>query len=305
MDKILLIDTMNAIWRAAFSFSKKDQPHAVCADACSHEQASVHCVCSKEWDLEQDKCSLVVSEDYVIIYNFFRNLCPLIRLFSPEKCFFVLEGRPQFRYDLLSTYKSSRIIKNASPNKQKVLRSADDIINLLQYFPVTICRAANYEADDLVGSLCENMKDEDITIISNDSDFIQLLQRGYKSIRIYNPIKKEMMEAPSYPHIAWKSINGDTSDDIPSLMTPKKAEKIVSDPKLFAKFMSIEENRANFSINRQLIELRSVPDDEIIIQEGIRDFNSLKKEFSKMKFQSIINDKSWKTFCETFDCLIY
>jgi len=176
---------------------------------------------------------------------------------------------------------------------------------LMQHLPITVCRAANYEADDVIATLCDNMRDEDLTVLSNDSDYIQLLQRGYSKIRIYNPIKKVDMESPPYPYVAWKCLNGDKSDNIPALLKPKKAVETASNPELFKKFMEVEENRANFSVNRQLIEFRSVPLEEIEMREGIRNFPVLKQAFTDMKFESIVNDQSWAKYCKTFDCLKY
>lgn len=276
MDKVLLIDAHNQMWRACVKFG------AVQPD---------------------------VPDEVIFAFNFFRNLRPLIEDFEPAKCFFVLEGHPQFRYDLFADYKANRIIKLAETkskeSNERFLRTKDIIVPLMQYLPITTCRAANYEADDVVATLCENMQAEDLTVLSNDSDYIQLLQRGYQQIRIYNPIKKDFMEAPPYPYVAWKCLNGDKSDNIPALLKPKKALEAATNPEAFQKFMDVEENRANFNINRQLIEFRSVPLDDISMKEGQKDFDSLKKAFAEMKFESIINDKSWEKYCKTFDCLKY
>ena len=111
------------------------------------------------------------------------------------------------------------------------------------------------------------------------------------------------MEAPPYPYVAWKCLNGDKSDNIPALLKPKKAIDTVTNPDLFKKFMEVEENRANFQINRQLIEFRSVPVDDISIKDGVKNFELVKQEFAKMQFDSIINDKSWDKYVKTFDCL--
>ena len=248
-----------------------------------------------------------VDDSIIFTFNFFRNLRPLIEDFQPDKCFFVLEGHPQFRYDLFADYKANRIIKLASrqESNERFLKTKDLIIPLLKHLPITMCRAANYEADDVVATLCDNMKEEDLTVLSNDSDYIQLLQRGYKSVRIYNPIKKEDMVAPPYPYVAWKCLNGDKSDNIPALLKPKKALAAVTTPELFDQFMSVEENRANFQVNRQLIEFRSVPEEEIALQEGERNFDLLKVAFASMKFESIINEKSWEKYRKTFDCVKY
>lgn len=295
MDKVLFIDGNNSIWRANTFFGKK--LHEL------NKDDPGWCTCGDKWDVAIDACT----SDFVVVFNFFRNLRPLIEDFEPDKCFFVLEGHPQFRYDLFADYKANRIIKHAAKVEvqAKFQRDSGIIISLLQCLPITTCRAANYEADDVIATLCENMRDEDLTVLSNDSDYIQLLQRGYKNIRVYNPIKKEDMEAPPYPYVAWKCLDGDKSDNIPKLLKPKKALETVNDPELFKKFMSVEENRANFSVNRQLIEFRSVPEEEIVLKEGVRAFENLKKSFEFMKFESITNEQSWHKYIRTFDCLKY
>ena len=251
-----------------------------------------------------ERCENEPSDEFVIIYNFFKNLRPLIEQFSPVKCFFVLEGHPKFRHNLYAGYKGNRFIKNGSkPDPQKVYQSADEIIRLLTFFPVTICRSADYECDDVISFLCENMKEEHLTVISNDSDYIQLLQRGYKNCQVYNPIRKEFMEAPVYPYVAWKALAGDRSDNIPGLLSAAKATSIVSSPEKFRAFLAQEENRANFNINRQLIEFRKIPEEEVSFMEGISSFDELKEEFESMKFKSFLVPKTWNKFIDTFDCL--
>lgn len=304
MDKVLLIDAHNAMWRASIGFGPKKEAPSVKSTPESDTEDGWEMV---PGDPAPPAPETKNTEEFVLIFNFFRNLRPIIELFEPDKCFFVLEGHPQFRYDLFADYKANRIIKQAS-SKEKLdsfLKNKDEIVRILQHFPVTVARASNYEADDVIATLCDNMKDEELTILSNDSDYIQLLQRGYPNCRIYNPIKKTFMEAPAYPYVAWKCLNGDKSDNIPALLKPKKALDTVNSPELFKKFMEVEENRANFSLNRQLIEFRSVPMEEITIHEGHRNFDIVKQEFERMDFQSIINDKSWNKYTKTFDCLRY
>lgn len=305
MDKILLIDFHNAVWRATISFSKPTN-HEICLDEGHSDKHpnDNHCKCGAYFSIEDNIC---YGEKYLTVYNFFRNIRPIIEQFSPDKCFFVLEGHPQFRYDLFADYKANRIHKTASKKEtvDKFHESKREIIRLIKYLPITVARAENYECDDVIATLSENLKEEDVTILSNDSDFIQLLQKGYKSIKIYNPIKKEFMESPEYPYVAWKCLAGDKSDNIPALLKPKKALEHSTNPKLFEKFLSTEENRANFNINRQLIEFKMVPEDDINLIEGSSNFSELKNEFIKMKFNSIINDKSWEKYCNTFSCLKY
>lgn len=311
MDKILLIDGLNFIFRAQVNFGFQKQNHELCLElTCNHKlklSSTKHCTCGQEWMQDDGRCFSQANENYLLIFNFFRNLRPLIEQFSPDKCFFVLEGHPKFRYELYSEYKANRIIKTASKKEEmaKFHAAKNEIIRLMQYLPITIAKAADYECDDVISTLCENLKEEDVTIISNDSDYIQVLQRGYKSCKLYNSIKKEYVHAPAYPYVAWKSLNGDKSDNIPALLKPKKALDTVNDPSMFARFLSIEENRANFNINKQLIEFKQVPEDEIEIINGQTNFQQLKEEFIQMKFDSIINDKSWNKYVNTFTCLKY
>jgi DNA polymerase I len=274
MDKILFIDGLNSIWRACVKFGKIDPS---------------------------------IPDEIIFTFNFFRNLRPIIENFKPDKCFFVLEGHPKFRYELYSDYKANRFTKQASEKSRQTSQSFSKakhlIINLLRHFPITICRADNYEADDVIATLCDNMKEENLTILSNDSDYIQLLQKDYSSINIYNPIKKTNMEAPTYSYVLWKCLNGDKSDNIPGLLKPKKAIETASNLDLFNKFMELKVNADDFNINRQLIEFRSVPLNEIHMFEGIKNFELLKQEFTNMRFDSMVNDPAWLKYTNTFSCL--
>lgn len=292
MDKVLFIDGHNFIWRANITFG----------GPVKHELIAGKCACKSPWNMEHNFC---YGEKFNIIFNFFRNLRPIIEQFSPDKCFFVLEGHPQFRYDLYAGYKANRLIKTASreEDQARFFANRDVIVPLLLHLPITQARARAYECDDVVATLCENLKTEALTVVSTDTDYIQLLQKGYPSVQIYNPIKKIYMEAPTYPYVAWKCLAGDKSDNIPPLLKPKKAVDTVSNPALFQKFLSTEENRANFSIHRQLIEFRSVPLEEIEMQEGERNFQFLYDAFSQMKFETIVRSDTWKRYMKTFDCI--
>lgn len=304
MDKILIIDSHNNIYRACVNFGPPPE-HDICSNCTDdRHRPYTHCKCKSPWNEEERYC---YGDRYGFVCNFFRNLRPIVEDFSPDKIFMVFEGHPQFRYDLYADYKANRIIKTASKqeSRDKFIKTMDIIIPLLQYMPITMASAANYEADDTIGSLCENMRDEDITVLSSDSDFTQLLQRGYKQIRIYNPIKKEFVVPPTWHYVTWKCLNGDKSDNIPSLLKPKKAIETASDPEKLRKFMEVEEQRASFQVNRQLIDFANVPEEEIVLTEGIRQFDLLKQHFADMKFESIINDTSWERFTKTFDCVKY
>ena len=109
MDRVLLIDLANAVWRASIGFAPKKPILAPPKD---------------DWEMyggeEPTPEPKKVDDSFIIIFNFFRNLRPIIEQFSPDKCFAVLEGHPKFRYDLFSDYKANRIIKQAEDKNQGI-----------------------------------------------------------------------------------------------------------------------------------------------------------------------------------------
>ena len=245
--------------------------------------------------------------EYVLVFNFFRNLRATIEQFQPAKIFIVLDGRPKHRYELYAAYKANRIIKTASQiaNIDKVFASAEVIKQLLLHMPVITLSHADFEADDIISSMVENIKEENIVVVSSDADYTQLLQKGYENCYVYNPIKKNYLVAPEYNFLAYRCLAGDKSDNIPALLKPKKALDTILNPQLFQKFLLLEENRANFNINRQLIEFQSVPEDDIIWQEGQRNFQFLYDAFKQMKFETIVRSQAWDRYIKTFNCLKY
>lgn len=293
MDKILIIDAHNFMWRANVIFKPKFKEAAPPK--------------TDNWGFENETKKEEVNDEFVMVYNFFRNLRVLVEQFDPTKCFFVLEGHPQFRYDLYADYKANRIIKKASKTEshERFDKNQPEIVRLIKHLPITVAQAEHYEADDVVATLVDNMQDEEITIASNDSDYLQLLQKGYKNLRIYNPMKKDFMSAPEYHYIGWKSLHGDVSDNIEGLVGDKTAQKLLKDPEKFKALLDKEENRASFNINKQLIEFRPVPLDEIQMEMGQANFEDLREDFSNKDFKSMLKEPYWSNFKKTFDCLKY
>lgn len=273
MEKILFVDFLNAVWRANVSFGWGSKPE--------------------------------VDTTYNTVYNFFRNLRATVEQFSPNKIFIALEGHPKFRHELYPEYKANRLVKTASQQEthDKLHVNGKIILQLLQYLPVTLAKANEYEADDTIATLVDLHKDNDLTVFSSDSDYTQLLQKGYKNLQVYNPIKKVFLSAPEYPYVAWKALNGDKTDNIKKLLSDKKSLATITSPEKFAEFLSTDENRSLFQINRELIEFKMIPSEEIQLQEFKSNFDLLFGEFSKMLFTSYLNTKAKDKFIDTFNAV--
>jgi 5'-3' exonuclease len=280
---ILLLDFLNFFYKGAITFGKPKP-------------------------LEEN---IEPKEDNTIIYNFFRNFRALVETLKPNKVIVCLEGQNSFRKKIYPEYKANRIIKTGDVKsdkklvaKQNILRQAEITTNLLDYLPVYKCYADTFEADDVLYSLANNLRNEDVVIVSNDNDLLQILQKKHlNKIRIYNSSKKVFATPPKHFHTLFKVLFGDVSDNIPRLVGKKTAEKIVQSPELLKEFLTSPENLANFNLNMELVELKLIPDEQLIFTDYNKNYNKLKEEFEKMEFVSFFNGIYWDRFVSTFEGL--
>ena len=300
MDRILFIDAYNFIWLANVSFKPK-KPQPIIVEGYEN---------TNSFEAPVSTEIKPVPPENVLIFNFFRNLRALVDPFAPHKIVFVLEGYPAFRYELYADYKANRIIKTASPSpsdtsrseaKERFDKAKPEILRLLKMMPITQMKHPDYEADDVIGALVEDSKEDDVIVVSNDSDYVQLTQMGYKQFRLYSPSKKTMIQPPDYHYLTWKILHGDKkTDNIPGMMGDKTAQKLCKDPEKLKAWLAIEENAARFRTNKLLIEFAKVPLEELEVEEGITDWDGLKQEFERLDFQSMIKPDYWKRFQKTF-----
>tara|TARA_B100000900_G_scaffold412951_1_gene435794 strand:- start:1466 stop:2281 length:816 start_codon:yes stop_codon:yes gene_type:complete len=239
--------------------------------------------------------------DYPIIYNFFRGIRPLVEKFSPDKVYFVLEGVPEFRKRISNgLYKQGRKDPGVQFHRQKAA-----IINLvIECMPFETVRHPNLECDDTIATLVHThlQKNHNCTIVSSDSDFIQLIQND--NVTLYNPVKKEAISYPDYDYVVWKSLRGDPTDNIKGIpgVGDKTALKLVSDNVLLKQFLNKPENMRIFEENVNLIRLVDFSNDLSTLEykTGGVDFEKLKSSFEEMGFNSMTKSTSWQKYVETF-----
>ena len=240
--------------------------------------------------------------DYPVVYNFFRGIRPLIEKFSPDKVYFVLEGNPEFRKNLNDAYKANRSNNDRHFHEQKA-----QIISIIkECFPFTTARHPKLECDDTIATLVKtHCSDGDqCTIISSDSDFYQLLN-VFEECTIYNPIKKSIIEKPDFDYVTWKSLRGDATDNIAGIpgCGDKTADKLVRDPELLSEYFKKDPIRQHiFERNVNLIRLVDFSDnmDEMESHDGIADFEQLYDIFDDMEFHSMLKEKTWNKYVQTF-----
>lgn len=251
--------------------------------------------------------------DYSIVYTFFRNLRALTEQFNPAHLVFVLEGHPQHRYDILPEYKANRW---AEPGTEKHDQNCDFhrqkrlIVGLLsECFPILTVKHPHHECDDTIYNIVrQGNPDTEFVVVSNDSDFTQLLQ-SFDNVKLYNPMKKTFVSPPSYDYIAWKALVGDGSDNIEGFkgIGGKRAQGLLEITGALEKFFKEDSSRAEkFNRNHQLIKFAIWSEDETTMVQCSspkQDWETCRSRFTEWGFESILKDGPWTRFISTFDKL--
>ena len=241
--------------------------------------------------------------DSPVIYNFFRGLRPIVEKFKPQKVYFVLEGNPEHRKVLSEgVYKENRPTQSRNFHEQKAA-----IINIVKRcFPFIVVRHPKLECDDTIATLASihAREGDDVTIVSSDSDFIQLLNVFNDNLQIYNPVKKQFFERPDYDYVMWKALRGDATDNIAGIkgVGDKTAKKLVCNHDLLIDFLKNKDNQNIFETNVNLIRLVdfSKAMEDLEKSDGQEDFVELKNIFESLQFTSMLKESTWDKFCNTF-----
>ena len=138
-------------------------------------------------------------------------------------------------------------------------------------FPYKYLEVFGAEADDIIGFLCEETRDEKIMIISGDKDFIQL--QKYPNVTQWSPITKKQVNGFD-PTIYLKEhiLKGDTSDGVPNVLSPDKTfvdglrQRPLSRKKIQSWLVGggsdwNDEVKRNFQRNLTLIDLTKTPEE--------------------------------------------
>jgi 5'-3' exonuclease len=152
-----------------------------------------------------------------------------------------LDWRPQFRVDLIPSYKAHRVAEDnpdGEPDIEEVpdelTPQVDMILEMLDAFGITTAGAAGFEADDVLGTLAAAERRDRVVVASGDRDLLQVvtdepvpvrvlyLGRGLTKATMFGPA--EVAErygvpadraGPAYAELAL--LRGDPSDGLPGV----------------------------------------------------------------------------------------
>ena len=228
--------------------------------------------------------------------GFLRSLAYAIREVNPTRVIIVYDGAggSQRRRKIHSDYKANRkpgkritrwdAFKNATEEKESMKIQFSRLIEYLDFLPINVISIDRIEADDTIAYIAHTLLDKEVTIMSADQDFLQLVN---DRITVWSPTKKKfytprMVEAdygiPAHNFLMYKVLMGDKSDNIEGVkgLGPKKLPKIV--PDLFTQntldldfilehagkgeepmHKRISESADQLHINEELMDLKNPP----------------------------------------------
>lgn len=159
------------------------------------------------------------------IYGFNLMLSHLLERLEPTHILVAFDaGKTTFRTDMYAAYKGGRAKTPDEFREQfPFIREQLDHLGIRHY------ELAQYEADDIIGTLDKmaEQKDFDVTIVSGDKDLIQLTdtntvveisQKGVAEFEAFTPAYlMEKMGLTPQQFIDLKALMGDKSDNIPGV----------------------------------------------------------------------------------------
>jgi len=181
--------------------------------------------------------------------GFLRSLAYAIREVNPTRVIVVYDGAggSQRRRKIHPEYKTNRkpgkritrwdAFKNATEEKDAMKIQFSRLIEYLDLLPINVISIDRIEADDTIAYIAHTLMKEDVTIMSADQDFLQLVN---DRITVWSPTKKKFYTprmvmddygVPAHNFLMYKILMGDKSDNIEGVkgLGPKKLPKIVPD----------------------------------------------------------------------------
>ena len=181
--------------------------------------------------------------------GFLRSLAYAIREVNPTRVIVVYDGQggSQRRRKIHSDYKSNRkpgkritrwdAFKDAREEKDAMKIQFSRLLDYLDFLPINVISIDLIEADDTIAYIAHTLLDKDVTIMSSDQDFLQLVN---ERITVWSPTKKKFYtprmvmddyRVPAHNFLMYKVLMGDKSDNIEGVkgLGPKKLPKIIPD----------------------------------------------------------------------------
>jgi len=231
--------------------------------------------------------------EYQMVYNFVQLINATARDFRPDVFYFAIDGKPSARLEIFPDYKANRKKKDLTEEEvaywDSFKRQKRIIVDLCKnHIPVTTVYHPNEEADDVAYKLCKVHSNDEVVVITNDSDYIQIINE-MDNVKVFNPIKRTYFEKTDYDYVSWKAMVGDSSDNIPGVkrVGVKTAEKILKQGSLKERLLEPSFSE-QYNLAYSLIKMRDCFD--------LSDIEMTKPTFSKNYLEKIFDDYGFRSF---------
>lgn len=219
-------------------------------------------------------------------------------------------------------YKANRVLareKQEDFNYEEFIEVSNGFIDeLAEFFPYKVIKVEGAEADDVIAVLTQHLQGKNITIISRDKDFKQLLRSP--NIRMFDPIDKKFktVECP-YAYLMEHILKGDTSDGIPNMLsddntfvitgkrqTPITKKKLEAIHELGIEEFAIQNNAIKkYERNKKLVELSKDEIPENIWNNVIYEYNQQTPKGDYMKIVQFLRKHKIRSLTEKANMFMY
>lgn len=243
-----------------------------------------------------------------IVFNFLRTLKATVAQFKPDLVYFPLDGKPAARLALYPEYKGNRKVETTDPEEiaywASFKRQKNIIINLVRdNFPLITMYHPNNECDDLVLHIVEELHpDDDVLIVSSDTDFIQILNKFPSTVQLFNPVSSAYRQNTEYDYVSWKAMVGDKADNIPGVkgIGKKTASKILSIEGELSRRLEDSRFHNEYNTSYDLIKLMPVDTGDLEVTSTEFNEKAVRATFEEMGFESLLKEPYYGGFVTTF-----
>ncbi|MCX7857640.1 MAG: DNA polymerase I [Deltaproteobacteria bacterium] len=244
-------------------------------------------------------------------YAMTNMILKLIKEKKPDSLFVIFDSKiPSFRHEISKEYKAQR--KPMPDNLSVQIPYVKSVIDALG---IPIIEVEGYEADDVIGTIVEKLRGEDIEIyiVTGDKDLMQFIT---KNVYVYDTMRdvlygeKEVEEkfgiSPSMI-CDFLALSGDTSDNIPGIpgIGEKTAQMLIREfgniDNIYARINEIKKESLKEKLkkgmelallSKTLAKVKSdVPIGDIKLKWELKpDLRKLKNIFRELEFTSLYRE---------------
>jgi hypothetical protein len=237
-----------------------------------------------------DKSKIIAVNYDLMKFRIFDSIYrSLFRVAGAKEIVLAMDDRRSWRKLYWTKYKAQRKAK-----REKLDLDWDEYYEIYEsfmqeikeHFPFKVIKVKDGEADDVIGTVVLS-KPQDFYIISTDKDFLQL---SSPRVKIYNPLKKTLVEHPNPElFLVQECMTGQAKDNIYNVKTPldypdekrkpgfgeKAFEKALAGIGGYKQFLIDNDMTERFEFNRNLMDFARIPAE--IKRRILRDYDGYGK----------------------------